>query len=141
MVKENKVYGQKEYEGTMADATATRTTDSKLIVTKKAAKAELVSKFDDAKSDKLAELVSKPEIQAQELQDTRSLIEDDKKQLAGPTVPCETRMQLDGIPCGIVAGAQDTLAAQEDGYLRRREMQDPFGTVEGGQDNLAARAD
>jgi chromosome segregation ATPase len=44
--------GQKEYEGTMADATAKRATDSKLIVTKEAAKAELVSKLDDAKSDK-----------------------------------------------------------------------------------------
>jgi len=44
--------GQKEYEETMADATAKRATDQKLIVTKEASKAELVSKLDEAKSDK-----------------------------------------------------------------------------------------
>merc|ERR1719321_1707363 len=44
--------GQKEYEEMMADATAKRATDSKLVVTKEAAKAELNSKLDDAKSDK-----------------------------------------------------------------------------------------
>merc|ERR1719159_821911 len=43
--------GQKEYEETMADATAKRATDSKLLVTKDAAKAELSAKLDDAKSD------------------------------------------------------------------------------------------
>jgi len=44
--------GQSEYEETMADATAKRATDQKLIVTKEAAKAELASKLDEAKSDK-----------------------------------------------------------------------------------------
>merc|ERR1719197_572427 len=57
--------GQEEYEETMADATAKRATDSKLVVTKEAAKAELMSKLDDATSDKgdadrlLAGLVTK----------------------------------------------------------------------------------
>jgi chromosome segregation ATPase len=57
--------GQAEYEETMADAAAKRATDGKLLVTKEAAKAELVSKLDDAKSDKgdadsmLAGLVTK----------------------------------------------------------------------------------
>merc|ERR1719502_1549322 len=44
--------GQTEYEETMADAAAKRATDSKLVVAKEAAKAELNSKLDDAKSDK-----------------------------------------------------------------------------------------
>merc|ERR1719326_2338357 len=63
--KHDEEAGQTEYEETMADATAKRATDSKLIVTKDAAKAELVSKLDDAKSDKgdadglLAGLVTK----------------------------------------------------------------------------------
>merc|ERR1719473_642975 len=57
--------GQSEYEETMADATAKRGTDQKLIFTKEAAKAELASKLDEAKSDKgdadtlLAGLVTK----------------------------------------------------------------------------------
>merc|ERR1719197_1991546 len=52
LTKHDEDAGQKEYEETMADATAKRATDSKLVVTKEAAKAELASKLDDAKSDK-----------------------------------------------------------------------------------------
>merc|ERR1719388_235161 len=50
--KHDEESGQSEYEETMADATAKRATDQKLIVTKEAAKAELASKLDEAKSDK-----------------------------------------------------------------------------------------
>merc|ERR1719378_1470233 len=43
---------QTEYEETMAEAASKRATDSKLMVTKEAFKAELLSKLDDSKSDK-----------------------------------------------------------------------------------------
>merc|ERR1719487_1945418 len=44
--------GQEEYEKVMADAAAKRATDTKLIVTKEAAKAELTAKKDIAQGEK-----------------------------------------------------------------------------------------
>jgi len=52
VAKTDELAAQTEYEEVMADATAKRGTDSKLIVTKETLKADLTSKLDDSKSDR-----------------------------------------------------------------------------------------